>query len=297
MKYAPIALFVYNRPEHLRKSLSSLNKNLEVKFSSVYIFSDGPKNNDRDIQKVKKVREIVKNLNFFKKKKIIERKQNIGLKQNIISGINHVLKFHNKIIVLEDDLIFSNNFIDYMNNSLNKYIKHKSVWHISGWNYDLRNKEEKSAFFIKNMNCWGWGTWKNRWEKLNLNSEFLIKKIKKKGIEKFDLENSFQNYSQLIRNKKKKISTWAIFWNATIFLNDGLCLNPFKTLTVNIGQDKSGTNNFNIKLENIKIGKYKITNYPNDLNENKNARLEIVKFLKKKNYFKLIFNKIYAFFR
>jgi len=77
MKYAPIALFVYNRPEHLRKSLSSLNKNLEVKFSSVYIFSDGPKNNDRDIQKVKKVREIVKNLNFFKKKKIIKRKKNI----------------------------------------------------------------------------------------------------------------------------------------------------------------------------------------------------------------------------
>ena len=37
-------------------------------------------------------------------------------------------------------------------------------------------------------------------------------------INKFDLSNSLNNWSQLLRNKNKKLKTWAIFWNATIFI-------------------------------------------------------------------------------
>ena len=46
MKYSPIALFVYNRPKHLRKTLNSLKKNPETRMSTIYIFSDSFKNKD-----------------------------------------------------------------------------------------------------------------------------------------------------------------------------------------------------------------------------------------------------------
>ena len=75
MNFAPIALFVYNRPYHLKKTLNSLKKNLEIKNTLIYVFSDGPKNNFQDIKNVKQVRKILKNVNFCKKKIIIEKKK------------------------------------------------------------------------------------------------------------------------------------------------------------------------------------------------------------------------------
>jgi hypothetical protein len=65
---APIALFCFNRPIHLKKTLSSLKKNLLFNKSKIYIFADGAKT-EKDLIDVDKVRNLVKNLKGFKKKK------------------------------------------------------------------------------------------------------------------------------------------------------------------------------------------------------------------------------------
>ena len=182
-----------------------------------------------------------------------------------------------------------------MNETLIKYKNYKEVWHISGWNYDLKKiKISDDVFFIKNMNCWGWGTWKNRWTKIKIKSEYFIKKFSEKDKCKFNLENSFENFSQITRNYKNKISTWAIFWNATIFLNNGLCLNPIKTLTLNIGQDNSGTNTVNFQLSNDKLNKIKEFKYPNKISENIFVRKKITDYLKRKN--RTLLSKILGYF-
>tara|TARA_Y100000389_G_scaffold147641_1_gene146557 strand:- start:29241 stop:30131 length:891 start_codon:yes stop_codon:yes gene_type:complete len=292
MNYSPVILFVYNRPNHLKKTLSFLKKNSETKKSFIYIFSDGYKNNDSmDQKKVEQVRDIIKKINFFKKKFIFERKKNIGLRNNIIRGINLAFKNNSKLIILEDDILVSRYFLKFMNESLTKYYKNNKVWHISGWNYDINEVTiSDDVFFIKNMNCWGWGTWKNRWNKINLESEKLIRKFSKSDKYRFNLDNSFENFSQIIRNYESKKSTWAIFWNATIYLNNGLCLNPLKSLTSNIGQDESGTNTTNTQLVNEKINNNKNFKYPNIISENIQIRKKIIEFLrnKKENFFQKI---------
>ena len=292
MNYSPVILFVYNRPNHLKKTLSFLKKNSETKKSFIYIFSDGYKNNDSmDQKKVEQVRDIIKKINFFKKKFIFERKKNIGLRNNIIRGINLAFKNNSKLIILEDDILVSRYFLKFMNESLTKYYKNNKVWHISGWNYDINEVTiSDDVFFIKNMNCWGWGTWKNRWNKINLKSEKLIRKFSKSDKYRFNLDNSFENFSQIIRNYESKKSTWAIFWNATIYLNNGLCLNPLKSLTSNIGQDESGTNTTNTQLVNEKINNNKNFKYPNIISENIQIRKKIIEFLrnKKENFFQKI---------
>ena len=296
MKYAPIALFVYNRPKHLKKTLNSLKKNPETRMSTIYIFSDSFKNKDLlNKKKVEEVRKIIKKINFFKKKIIIERKKNFGLKKNILTGISSVLKKHSNIVILEDDLIVSKFFLKYMNEALVKFKNFKRVWHISAWNYDIKeNNYEKDAFFITNMNCWGWGTWKDRWIKLNTKSKYYIKKFGNKDKYKFNLDGSFENFSQIIRNHNKTLSSWAIFWNATIFLNKGLCLNPIKSLTLNIGQDLSGTNTINSQLSNRSLNNKKKFNFPSNIVEDFKMRKEIIDHLrKKKNNF---LNKILRYF-
>lgn len=41
MQIAPIALFVYNRPRHVRYCIESLQKNFFADKSELFIFSDG----------------------------------------------------------------------------------------------------------------------------------------------------------------------------------------------------------------------------------------------------------------
>ena len=73
---APIALFVYNRLDHLKKSIKSLKKNKLSKKSDLIVFSDGYKNNIQNKIEVEKIRGYLGNLTGFNSIKIHEREKN-----------------------------------------------------------------------------------------------------------------------------------------------------------------------------------------------------------------------------
>ena len=61
-------------------------------------------------------------------------------------------------------------------------------------------------------------------------------------IRRFNLDGAHAFWSQITANLRGDINTWAIFWYATIFENNGLCLNPSKSFVRNVGHDGSGEN-------------------------------------------------------
>src|SRR3989338_525512 len=131
MKLAPITVFVYNRPWHIKQTIESLKKNKEAKKSDLFIFSDGPKNED-DQKKVDEVRKYIKKVNGFKMVTIIERQKNLRLANSIIAGVTEIINKYGKIIVLEDDLIASPYFLKFMNKGLDLYKKEERVASIHG---------------------------------------------------------------------------------------------------------------------------------------------------------------------
>lgn len=267
---SPIILFTHIRLNKLKKCIASLKKNKLSKYSKIYIFSDGPKNN-YEIKKVKLVRGYIKKIQGFKKKKIFYRKSNYGLAKNIISGVTEILKKEKKAIILEDDLVFSKNFLLFMNNALNFYEKKEKVFHISGWNYNLDLKIKEDSFFTRGMNCWGWATWKNRWKYFEKKPSKILSNWNKEKIKMFNFDNSYNFFSQIERNQNKTLNSWAIFWYATIFIKNKLCLNPKISLTQNIGIGKNSTNTskvsriFRTRLKKEKIIKF---DFPKELKEN-----------------------------
>jgi hypothetical protein len=64
----------------------------------------------------------------------------------------------------------------------------------------------------------------------------------KDKIKSFNLDYSYDYYNQVNLNKKNKIKTWAVFWYANCFLNNGLSLHPKRSYCMNIGHDGTGTN-------------------------------------------------------
>ena len=239
MEIAPIVIFVYNRLNHTQETIKALQKNYLAKESRLIIISDAPKSNS-DNASVLRVREYIREISGFKYVELIEREQNYGLAKSIIEGVTSIVNEYGKIIVLEDDLVTNKYFLQYMNYCLNFFNENRKVWHISGWTYPIQFSEGKDFFFWGTMNCWGWGTWRDRWEQFEKNTDYLIETFSKNDIKTFNLNNSHNFWSQVIANRKGKINTWAIYWYASIFKNNGLCMNPTRSYVLNIGNDGSG---------------------------------------------------------
>ena len=105
-KLAPIALFVYNRPQHTERTVKFLKQNEFAAESRLLIFSDGAKT-PADEEKVKEVREFIKTIDGFKSVEIIASKTNLGLANSVIAGVSRLTKEYGQVIVFEDDLISS----------------------------------------------------------------------------------------------------------------------------------------------------------------------------------------------
>ena len=239
-KYAPIVIFTYNRYEHFVKVIENLKLCDLANQSDLFIYSDGAKTEiEQDI--VQKIRVYVKKIEGFKSVTLVAQNENYGLAKNIIEGVTKIVNEYEKIIVLEDDLIVSNQFLKYMNISLENFKDEKRIWHISGWNYPIDTINLPYLIQIRIMNCWGWATWKDRWNYFEKDPKKLINEFNKDMIKAFDVDNSGVFWNQIIANNNGLINTWAIFWYATIFLNNGICINPKISMVKNIGHDGSGT--------------------------------------------------------
>ena len=229
----------------------------------------------------------------FKKKIIIERKKNFGLAKNIIDGVTYTFKKEKKAIILEDDLIVNVFFLKFMNSSLNKYTKNKKIWHISGWNYNIKISSDHDCYFTRGMNCWGWATWKDRWRYFEKKPKKIIQTWTNKKIKEFNFDNSMNFYSQILRNYSNQLNSWAIFWYATIFSKKKLCINPIKTFTQNLGISTSATNTksiehiFNSKLTTFK---YQSFIYPNKVIEDKKIYKKIRRNFKLNKYKNILKN-------
>lgn len=244
---APIIIFTYNRIQNLKKLISSLSKNPECKSSKAYIFLDGPKT-QKDKIKSDEIFMYLKNIKVFCSLKIFYRKKNLGSAKNILDGINYVSNQETKFVVLEEDLIVSNDFLYFCNKMLNLYKNKKNIWHINCWVFDNLKSNDK-FFFSTHMSCWGWATWSDRWKKFKkIKKQHIHCNISKKFRKKFDFLNT-GSFIGLILNHKKKINTWAVYWYYKIFISKGITITPYKTLVINTG--------FKFNSENTKINYYK----------------------------------------
>lgn len=241
---APVILFVYNRPEHTRKTIDALKKNLLAQDTELFIFSDAAKN-DAERKNVEKVRKYIKTLDGFKSIAIIEREENFGLAKSILSGVTEIINQYGKIIVLEDDLITSTVFLNYMNYYLNYYKNEQKVFSITGFNYpefllDVPDGYPYSIYFGYRCMSWSWATWINRWNKVDWEVKDYDKFIKDKKLQKH-FNRGGADLTDMMRSQiEGKIDSWAIRWCYAHFKNNAYCVYPVKSLVNNIGFDKTG---------------------------------------------------------
>ena len=238
---SPIILFVYNRPDHVQKGITSLLANSLAADSELYIYSDAAKD-ETQVQAVNQVRKYIHAIQGFKNITIVEREKNWGLAANIIDGVTTLTNKYGKVIVLEDDLVVAPHFLQFMNDALETYKDEPRVGHIQACDF-TQDPTLPDTFLIKWTGSWGWATWERARKHFNPNGKELLTELEQRKLTyTFDFNGKYGFTRMLRRQIEGKNNSWAIRWNASLFLKDILSLNAGHSLIQNEGFDGSGTN-------------------------------------------------------
>ncbi len=294
---APVVIFAYNRKIHLEQTLNSLSNNLYAKNTDVYVFSDGA--GEKQNQEIQEVRTFLHSYDpsVFKNLYIIERSENWGLGKNIINGVTDIVKKYKKVIVLEDDVITSRYYLQYMNDALILYRNHERVMEIAGFIPRFVDfHSENNAFFLKWPISWGWGTWERSWDRFERNPEKLINTVSKEDIYTININGiEKEQWNQVLRNYNGEIYTWGIFWSVSIIRNNGVVLYSGKNMCKNIGFDGSGVNSGSINIDdfpNNDIVNTPVIGFPSVIEIDAQDEMNYIKSIKKRNLTrKMVFYK------
>ena len=285
MKHAPILLFTYNRLAHTRRCVEALLNNSLASESELFIYSDAAK--DETQQKaVEEVRQYIHTIRGFKHITITERDENWGLARSIIDGVTTQVNRYGRVIVLEDDLVVAPHFLQFMNDALETYKDEPQVGHIQACDF-TQEPTLPETFLIRWTGSWGWGTWDRAWKHFNPNGKELLQElINRKLTYTFDFNGKYGYTRMLRRQIEGKNNSWAIRWNASLFLKGILSLNVGRSLVQNEGFDGSGTNcgggglyASQLYMDVLPVPKI------NPIEENKEARQAFVRYYARTNSF------------
>ena len=254
---APIVVFTYNRPEHTQRTLNALLINPLANESDIIIYSDSARTANHN-KAVDEVRSYLSELTGFRSIKVIHRDKNFGLAESIIQGVTEVLQQSEKVIVLEDDMVVSPYFLEYMNETLEQFVDDDRVISVHGYVYPV-DIELPEAFFLPGADCWGWATWRRGWALFNSDGQYLLDELVRRHlIQEFDYNGAYPFLSMLMAQIKGANDSWAIRWHASAFLAGKLTLYPGRSLVHNIGTDSSGTHSEDSDSMDAKLSETKI---------------------------------------
>jgi hypothetical protein len=262
MAYAPIALFVYNRPQHTRRTLQALRRCQGASQSALYVFSDGPRTPQAEAA-VREVRELVNAIDGFASVEVNERETNLGLAKSIIDGVGQLCDAFGRVIVVEDDLVVAPGFLTYLNVALGHYENEPQVMQVAGHMFPVDVPVEEDAFFLPFVSSWGWATWARAWQEFDADaSGYQELKANAARRKEFDMDGAYEYFSMLENQLAGKIDSWAILWNLSVFMNAGMVLYPKRTLVENAGFDGSGVHTRGKPLDQMIDARFLPTRFP-----------------------------------
>ena len=265
MTFAPVALFVYRRPEHTRRTIEALRACPEFGQSPIVVYSDGAR--DAAAQPaVAETRTVVRDL--LPNARVINASTNRGLAASIIAGVSDQVARYGRVIVVEDDLIVDSRFLAFMNAALKRYSDVPGVMQVSGFQHAVEGL--LAPTFLPMTTSWGWATWKRAWDSFDADCRGAdLLALDAELAQRFDLDGAMPYGKMLARQRAGTIDSWAIRWYWTVFIAGGVVLYPPRSLVRNDGFDGSGTHGVasvrHGALATAEHESQRLLDFPNDL--------------------------------
>lgn len=242
MEYAPIVISVYDRLDHLKRCIESLQRNKLACYSELYVISDAAYRQEH-VPQINKIRSYIKSITGFKQVYCVFREVNMGGHKSILTAFHDVFQVCDSLISLEDDIVVSSDFLQYMNDALTFYREDKRVFSICGFKspFLLPKNYKEDVYFYPCNSPWGIATWKDRWESVNQDYYDRYSELKKdrRKFKEF-LSIGFYIKGILKADSRKEIvaSDLRVYYH--MFQHNMCSVFPVKSKTQNWGFDGSG---------------------------------------------------------
>jgi len=252
-----VLITTYNRPDFL-SNLLEISAGLNLR---LYLSVDYPKNID-DIQRfydenlrvIKKYSKSIYKLNLFESHQ--------GCFAGVTNAISWAFEFEEKLIILEDDIVFDEKFLNFTNQMLLKFAKDLRVGSITGLNLiprqNLQSPQDLYRFSWY-TSSWGWATWRDRW--LDYLDD-LEKFPKLTTVYPVTYWNPFRYliWKRLFNKVAKgEIDSWAYRWLYSNWIHKRLTVCCNLNLITNIGFDLRATHtkqpnqNYMLPIEEVSL--------------------------------------------
>ena len=246
----PLLILGYNRPDMLDNLLRTLQPYDRIILISV----DGDPENSKWAEEVKQCQSISSNFSNSRDlgmTKLRFTNSNLGCRFGVSSAIDWAFKFAEELIIIEDDLQVTSEFINFCDLALRQFEFSKNIYHINGYTPLLDKQTLPHTYLTKYVHVWGWATWKSRWVKYDLNMEgWPLQRLKKlPSLRGSELPVGFEAFWGMVFDWcKQGGDTWDLQWVYTIWSNGGLAVSPGERLVGNLGFDERSTHTFTTGL-------------------------------------------------
>jgi hypothetical protein len=238
----PLALFVYNRPGHTARALAAIGRLDRLDAVDLHIFCDAPKR-EAHAPAVAEARAVVRAFAATGRAEVILRDENFGLARSIAGSVTDLTDACGQVIVLEDDLVPTPDFLPFMLDGLERYADRPEVMQISGCLLPGRVPAASDGLFLPLTTTWGWATWARAWQAfrpsiapdacLALDTDTALR-------HRFTAEGSVDYVAMLDDRIHGRNDSWGILWWYAVARAGGLVLYPRESLIWNGGFDASG---------------------------------------------------------
>ena len=264
MKYTPVLLLGFNRPEKLANLVTSL----AVSQPSHLIFViDGPRSEKLDdLELVKQTQACTELVTWNCEIETRFRPTNLGLRASVTEGVTWAIRKYGQVIVIEDDVVVGRDFMTYMDVMLDRFADDKAIGHINGYNVVPTAQLSRPTSNIRKsryIESFAWGTWERSW---NLFDDSLTWGRNCSLNELRDVVGTLSGAARWKINfsdtKNDRISSWAYRWLASLWRHDMFAISPNVNL-VNYRGNDDGTH----VLRQPRWVDLAVTNFPELLKE------------------------------
>lgn len=240
-KHAPVALFCFNRPDHLRRTIKSLQRCEGYAQHRIIVFGDAART-PADAGRVAATRSVAAEL-LGRDAELRFAEENRGLSRSIIDGVSEILQRHGRVIVVEDDLLLGKGFLRYLNNALSFYNDDPRVYQISGYAFEVPTFADRSeSLLLPLTTTWGWATWSRAWRAFDPKAEGWQQLARDRELRRrFNLDGAYDYAGMLENQMHGRLDSWGIRWYWSVFKAGGLSCFPPRSLVANLGLDGTGT--------------------------------------------------------
>ncbi len=258
-KKIPVLVLAFNRADHVTEAMKPIR---EYQPDRLYLACDGPRINIKGEQEaVENTQKTMLNaVDWSCDIQTLFRKNNLGCAQAVYDAITWFFEHEEYGIIVEDDIVISQDFFKLCEILLPYYAQKDNVMHINSQYYGENSITTNTYTFGKAMYCWGWASWARAWKRMDMGLTGWPSYNKWQMIKYYGFFKSLVQYFYWSKDykkiKEKRNSSWATIWNFSVLLYNGLCINPKVNLSLNIGLN-SGTHyndNDTNPYEDLKIG-------------------------------------------